>query len=98
MYYEVQPPVSGKWGSTHANLIEDAVTHARRVFDIVGPQQALADYEDELERMVSLKTWRSAAAFDMLMYLRRQSEYQLDRVEAGELLGEYSVSNKGIIL
>lgn len=69
--YLIQPPIEiPGWGQIHANVIEDAATHAEYWLEKDNLSAAL-HYRQELEGMILQKTWRSQAAADVLLRIQR---------------------------
>jgi hypothetical protein len=67
--YLVEPPVEiPGFGQIHGNIIEDAVTWAE--YELAELGQATR-WISELERIIQSKTWRAAAAMDVLLRIQR---------------------------
>ena len=60
-------------GQIPGNIIDDAVTRGRWMWQQEGAARALSAWGTELQNMIELKTWRSQDAYDMLAFLQRQA-------------------------
>ena len=91
MDYFPEDVVEG-FGEVRAATIEDGVSHARFALEKHGPQYAL-NYREELERIVTMKTWRSREAAQLLLKI-----YQgLAREQAELIEREFVSASKGAL-
>jgi hypothetical protein len=64
-------------GQFHTLLIEDAASRAEYYLATgAHPAYVWQGFGQELQRMVAMKNWRSAAAFDVLARIHREVIYQ----------------------
>jgi hypothetical protein len=69
-YIILDPVEIPGWGQVDGAILQDAATEAEFELATRGPAAAMK-YAEDLRQMISCKTWRSEAAFDVLQRVQR---------------------------
>jgi hypothetical protein len=77
----LEPHEVPNYGQVKGMIIVDAASWAEYALESSGPFYAYTNYRDQLVELIQKKTWRSAAAFDILRRLEREVFVQIEVLE-----------------